>query len=144
MEIKYGHGLEFDAGDLGEQNEDSLDAPNKVDSLNQIIRHGFRAPVGASHKISLSIGKKKYAVFNLGACGVGIYLNDFDELHSEQKLKGLQIDFAGKILNVDGRVVHISKDESHVLCGIELTSIDSECEQELLNHLRACKNSLFS
>ncbi len=144
MEIKYGHGLEFDADDLGAQSEDSVDAPNKVDALTQIIRHGFRAPVGASHKISLTIGKKTYAVFNLGACGVGIYLNTLDELHSEQKIKGLKIDFAGKVFIVDGRVVHVSKDESHVLCGIELTSVDSECEQELLNHLKACKNSLFS
>jgi hypothetical protein len=152
MDIKYGDGLEFEGGGTEQQDSDYADAPNKVDALNQIIRDGFRAPVGSSQNISLTIasdrsrtaGQKTYPVFNLGASGVGIYLNALDELYSKQQLKGIIIDFDGKSFKVDGRVVHVSKDEAHVLCGIELTSINSECEKELLNHLRQCKKSLFS
>ncbi len=144
MDIKYGEGLEFEAEKSEQKEADCADASQKVDALKQIIRDGFRAPVGASQNISLTINQKTYAVFNLGVCGVGIYLNALDELRGKQLLKGMSIDFSGKSFRVDGQVVHISKDESHVLCGIKLTSIDSECEQELLNHLNQCKNALFS
>ncbi len=144
MDIKYGEGLEFEAENIEHNGEDDANSPAKVAELKLIIRDGYRVPVGVSHQISLVIGSKTYDAFNLGVRGVGIYLNDFDELCDKQQLYDMTIDFSGKTFKVDGQVVHISKDEIHVLCGIELTSIDANCEQELLNHLRSCKEDLFS
>jgi len=145
MDIKYGDGLEFEVEKPDTKTKtDHADAQEKIKGLEQIIRHGFRAPVGAAHKISLTIGKKNYPVFNLGTSGVGIYLTALDEFSNQQELKAMVIDFSGKSFQVDGKVVHISKDEAHVLCGIELISLNPECKQELLNHLKQCKKALFS
>ena len=145
MDIKYGDGLEFEVENSEKATKTaSSDAPEKIKELEQIIRDGFRVPVGASHKITLTIGRKTYPVFNLGARGVGIYLNALDEFLDHQQLKGMVIDFPGKSFQVDGKVMHVSKDEAHVLCGIELTCLDSECKQELLDHLKQFKNALFS
>jgi len=145
MDIKYGDGLEFE---IEKSQTPIKTAPantsGKIKELEQIIRDGFRVPVGASHKISLTIGGKIYPGFNLGAQGVGIYLNALDEFRNQQQLKAMVIDFSGKSFQVDGKVVHISKDEAHVLCGIELICLNPECKQELLNHLKQCKDTLFS
>ena len=145
MDIKYGDGLEFEVEKTEVADKKAPDnATGKVEELEQIIRDGFRAPVGASHNISLTIGQKTYPVFNLGGQGVGVYLNALDEFHDQQQLKAMIIDFSGKSFQVDGKVVHISKDEAHVLCGIELIGLNFESKQELLNHLKQCKNTLFS
>jgi hypothetical protein len=144
MEIKYGDGLEFTDREYEQKKAESSKAVNKPDALGQIIRAVFRAPVDNSSGVSLTIGSQEYGVFNLGSCGVGIYLEFLNDLRVNQQLKGMTINFSGKKFRVDGLVEHISKDAAHILCGIKLTAIDSACEQELLKHLQTYKDALFS
>ncbi len=130
MVIHDGDGLEFEADDEAE--------------LQEIVRDGFRAPVVDSDSISLLVGDKQYKVFNIAARGVGIFLDVYDELIPEQLLADMLISFNGREFRVSGRVVHVSMDEAHVLCGIALTCLDEVCEQELDGYLQQCKRALFS
>ncbi len=130
MVIHDGDGLEFEADDGA--------------ALQEILRDGFRAPVAGNDGISLLVGDKQYNVFNIAARGVGIFLDIYDELIPEQLLTDMVISFNGREFKVSGRVVHVSVDEAHVLCGIALTCLDEVCEQELDGFLQQCKRALFS
>lgn len=143
MDIKYGHGLEFDtAGDL-QDGSDSAITPEREAALEQIMRHGFRAPVGMSEPISLAYGANQYLVYNLSGLGVGIYLNQPGELQYFAQLPGMVLSIDGESFSVDGVVKHLSNDGIHDLCGIELTSISAECQDAIVRYLQKSRNTLF-
>ena len=143
MEIKYGHGLIFEVeGDAGQKKEISTGVKEEQ-ALKDIVRDQFRTPVGPTEKISVTIDDRTYTVFNLGAKGVGMYLRELGAIEDQTVIKGMSINFGDKQFKVDGRVVHISKDESLYLCGIELSNMDPECEKEILTYLDKGRHALF-
>ena len=144
MEIKYGEGLEFecDDGPLGEASPPL--ALDKEEALRQILRHGFRAPVSLSQQISLIIGQESYAVFNLSAKGVGIYLNAPGQMEEQTRFQGMSLSLAGQSYAVEGIVVHLSNDGAHHLCGIELTSMTPECQAAIMEYLHKSRSALFT
>ncbi len=143
MEIKYGESLEFDI-DGGEQGERSSLSLEKEEALRQIIRHGFRAPVGMSQHITLTIAGNSYAVFNLSGSGVGIYLNAPGQFEEQTQLLGMSLSFDGQSFVVDGTIVHLSSDGAHNLCGIEWKSLSSEGQDAILDFLKKSRNALFA
>lgn len=143
MNIKYGHGLEFDPVDDLHEEEVSAISPESDAALEQIMRHGFRAPVGLPEQISLTINGNHYVVFNLGVHGVGIYLNRPGEIKRLVQLPGMSLIIEGQSFTVDGIVKHLSNDGIHELCGIELTAISDDCQKAIIRHLDNARSTLF-
>lgn len=144
MEIKYGESLEFEGdGDQQSEGTSSLSL-EKEEALRQIIRHGFRAPVGVSEKMTLTIAGNSYAIFNLSVNGVGIYLNEPGQLEAQNQGQEMTLAFGKQSFVVQGKIVHVSNDGAHNLCGVELTSIPQECQAAILSFLQKSKNTLFS
>lgn len=143
MDIKYGHGLEFEAeDDLQEENSSDI-TPEIETELNEILRHGFRTPVSEQEQISLTINGNSYVAFNLSGRGLGIYLNHPGEIKAQTLLRSMSLAVGGHSFSVDGVVRHLSNDGIHDLCGIELTSISSECQDAIVRYLQKCRNTLF-
>lgn len=142
METKYREGLEFDF-DIGGQGQ-AVDLAERETALQKIIRQGFRAPVELSRKMRLIIAGTPYAVFNLSATGIGIYLNEPGGFELKTKLPGMQFSIDGQTFLVDGVVVHRSSDGAQDLCGIELTAMSPECQEAIINYLKKSRRSLFS
>lgn len=142
MEIKYGHGLEFDV-DAGRQESSAALTLEEETALQQIIRQGFRAPVGLSEQMRLTIAGVAYAVFNLSGSGVGIYLDEPGQLEEQGQLQGMSFTINGQTFLVDGTVVHLSNDGVQDLCGIELTAMPPECQEAILTYLQKSRNALF-
>lgn len=143
MEIKYGESLEFDV-DGGQEGVTTPLPLEKEEALRQIIRHGFRAPVGGSQKLTLTIAGNSYAIFNLSVHGVGIYLNEPGQLEAQTLQRGMTLVLGEQSFVVDGTLVHFSSDGAHDLCGVELTKMTQECRDAILSYLQKSKNSLFS
>jgi hypothetical protein len=154
MEIKYGEGLEFECDDrqqvdtsllpLEQDSVQSALALGKEEALQQILRHGFRAPVSLSQQMTLTIGNDSFVVFNLSSRGAGIYLNESGQLESQARLQRVSLSLAGQTFVVDGTVVHLSNDGAHYLCGIELTSMTPECQAAILEYLQQSRSALFA
>ncbi len=143
MEIKYGESLEFDV-DGDKQGGTSSLSLEKEEALRQIIRHGFRAPVGVSQKMTLTIAGNVYAVFNLSVNGVGIYLNEPGQIEVQVQPQEMTLEIGGQSFKVKGAIVHLSNDGVHNLCGVELTSIPRKCQDAIVSYLEKSKNVLFS
>ncbi|MBA3014310.1 MAG: PilZ domain-containing protein [Proteobacteria bacterium] len=143
MDIKYGHGLEFDADDNFQEEKTSDGSPEIHVTLEQILRHGFRTPVGEQEQISLTINGNHYVVFNLSERGVGIYLNHSGEMKSLAQFQGILLTIGGHSFSTDGVVMHLSNDGIHDLCGIELISISNECQDAIIRYLQKSRSSLF-
>jgi len=141
MEIKYGESLEFAIDGGPAEPTVSLE---KEEALRQIIRHGFRAPVGISQEITLTIAGHSYAVFNLSGSGVGIYLNAPGQFEEQTRLVGMSLSLGGQSFVVEGTVVHLSSDGAHHLCGIEWNSMSAECQDVILDFLKKSRNALFT
>lgn len=145
MEIKYGDGIEFEVDDQdSEQQHPKEPAAGKLSALEEIIRAGYRAPVRSTANIHLLIGEKRYAIFNLGASGLGIYLNDREEFALHSLLEPMKLIIEQQEFLVKGKVVHLSEDEAHILCGIELFEVQEACKKELAAYLERTRNTLFS
>lgn len=143
MDIKYGKGLIFESGD-GQQVDLSSSLPlEREDTLRQIIRQGFRAPVGGTHEMTLIIAGAPHVIFNLSHSGVGIYLNESDQFEEKATLCGMILEFGGQSFTVDGTVMHLASDGANELCGIELTAVSPECRQAIDDYLLTCRNTLF-
>ncbi|MDD5757755.1 MAG: PilZ domain-containing protein [Desulfobulbaceae bacterium] len=153
MEIKYSEGLEFECD--GEQQADELLLPQesgstqplvaeKEEALRQILRHGFRVPVGQSQQMFMTFAGDSYVVFNLSANGVGVYLNRAGQFEVETRLQGASLSIAGQSFAVDGTVVHLSNDGAHYLCGIELTDMTPACQAAVHDYLQKSKSALFT
>jgi hypothetical protein len=145
MEIKYGAGLAFES-DGDDQQEEGSSPLNmgKEAALQEIIRQGFRAPVGLAQQVTLTIAGNSYAVFNLSNSGVGIYLNEPGQFENNTRLEGMSLSIGGQTFTVEGKVVHLSSDGAHDLCGIELTSVTPECQKAISGVLQQSRNNLFS
>lgn len=144
MEIKYGEGLVFDFDDDQKGAVSSTLTLEKEEALQEIIRQGFRAPVGLSEQMTLTIAGNSFAVFNLSISGLGIYLNDPGQLEINTRLEGMSLAMEGQTFAVDGMVVHLSSDGAHELCGIELTSVTPDCQNAIMGFLQKSRDSLFS
>lgn len=144
MEIKYGQGLEFDVDDGQQRRVAPALSREKEEALRQIIRQGFRAPVGVAQHMTLTIAGHPFAVFNLSGKGVGIYLDEPGQLEEQTRLQGMSLSIDGKSFLVDGTVVHLSSDGANDLCGIELTLLTPECQAAILEFLQSSRNSLFA
>src|SRR5210317_199127 len=106
MDINYGNGLEFKTDEKSEI--DSVDSPfskEQEEALKVIIREGFRAPVKEPEDICLFIGSKSYSVFNVSASGLGIFLDDLDDVESNSVIKGMRLRINGKEFPIDGQVI---------------------------------------
>ena len=150
MEIKYGSGLEFEVGDqaakAGKRGKGSGTSPQGTDpsvALEQIIRHGYRAPVLTTDNITVTIGKMSYGVFNVASQGLGIFLPDDKVFAPGQVIRKMTVHFAGKKFVLSGRVVHVSQDEANYLCGIELLDMEKDCRKVFEGFLKNCKTKLF-
>lgn len=143
MEIKYGESLEF-AVDGGPQQPTSSVSLEKEEALRQIIRHGFRAPVGMSEQITLAIEGNSYAVFNLSGSGVGIYLNTPAQFEEQTRLTGMCLTLGGQSYKVNGTIVHLSSDGAHHLCGIEWDEMAADGQEAILDFLKKSRNALFT
>lgn len=143
MDIKYGHGLEFATTDESQEEKPPAITPEREAELEQIMRDGFRAPVGLSELVSLAIGGKHYVVYNLSSAGVGIYLNQPGEIKNFVQLQGVVLTIMGQSFSVNGEVRHLSNDGIHDLCGIELTSISPECQEAIISCIQKSRNTLF-
>ena len=145
MEIKYGQGLEFDPGD-GPDPDGSVPAlsAEKEDALREIIREGFRAPVGPDEDICLVVDGRRCPVFNVSSHGIGVYLDELGGLENKTVMKGARLDFGSSSFPVDGSIVHISRDEAQYLVGIELLEPTEECRAALLEYIRKSRQLLFN
>lgn len=144
MDIKYGKGLVFELDDGREVDVSSSLTEEREEALQQIIRQGFRAPVGLSQQMTLTIAGNTYAVFNLSGSGVGFYLNGPGQFEIKASLRGITFSIGSQSFTVDGTVVHLASDGAHDLCGIELTTMPPECREAIVDYLRKSRNSLFA
>ena len=144
MDIKYGKGLVFEVDDGQQVDESTTLTLEKEEALQEIIRQGFRAPVGLSQQMTLTIAGSTYAVFNVSGSGVGIYLNGPGQFELQAPLSGMTFSIGGQSFTVAGTVVHLASDGAHDLCGIELTTTTPECREAIIDYLRKSRNSLFA
>lgn len=152
MEIKYGEGLEFECDDeqqglssaVDKDAVHSLPVSETEEALRQIMRHGFRAPVGSDQGMTLTIDQELYVVFNLSVKGVGIYLNQLGKFEEQTRLQGMSLSLAEQTFAVEGTVMHLSNDGAHYLCGIELTGMSPECQAAISAYLQKTRSVLFA
>ena len=142
MEIKLGSGLDFvtdDSAGKGVTNDSGA-----LQSIREIIRDGYRAPVGNDDKISLTIDGSKYRAFNLSSRGIGIFVNELSEFSRGSTFTDVELEINGNKFTVNAKIVHISRDVGNCLCGVELSNLDPECDKALTSYLEKSKNVLFS
>lgn len=112
--------------------------------LLDIIRESFRAPSDEFGTVSLQIGDQHFDVVNIGTHGIGILLSQGDAFSINEKLGSINLIWQGNAFPLQGKVVHISPDESgNYLCGIELTKLDEESDKKLREHLEQYRHTLF-
>nr|MBF0222706.1 PilZ domain-containing protein [Desulfobulbaceae bacterium] len=146
MEIKFSDGLEF----VTDSESDDVDPVNssfskaQLEALKVIIRDGYRAPVGSADHICLMVAGKPYPVFNLSVSGLGIFLKELDGIKSNVVLKDMVLHINDAEFQIDGKVIHVSQDESHYLCGIHIVQMEDACQKELLAFLQNSRKLLFS
>jgi len=140
MEIKIGSGLDFIT-----ENGDGRDAcpGTGLDDISAIIRGGYRAPVGMEDEVFLSVNGKRYRAFNLGAGGIGVYLDAIEEMTVGARLRDCVLELDGRRFSVQATVVHVSRDESNCLCGLKLEGMDAACEKALAAFLEKTKSVLL-
>lgn len=145
MEIKFSNGLEFvtDSDDDVAPINSSF-SKEQLEALKLVIRDGYRAPVGSSDHICLFISGKPYPVFNLSVSGLGVFIQELGGIKANLVLKDVVLQINGNEFIIDGKVIHISQDESHYLCGIHIVRMEDACQKELLSFLQSSRKSLFS
>jgi len=144
MEIKYGNSLEFEK-ESGKNSENSDTAKLKKDSEgNTVIRSVFRFAISQSHQISTIIYGEICPVLNIGLKGIGVSVSKDLGLRVDDEIEGIILDIDENMFNVTGHVVHLSREGTKILCGIELISPDGKCLEKLAELIKQSKNELFT
>ncbi len=141
MDIKPCGGLEF-IGDNSSQSGIGADA--RLDDLRSVIRSGYRAPVGMEDEVWLTIEGRRYRVFNLGAHGIGIYLESIDNLTLHTTYQQAEFTINDQTYHIDVTVEHLSQDETECLCGLSIKGMNEDCERALASYLDRRKSVLLS
>ena len=134
-------GIEFEVDETG--NSPHM-AGDKIP--NEIMRHIFRVPVSDSHGVKARLGGCRYDVINLGERGISIRL-----LKGEKPfgigdiLPSIELTLPDQVLNLRGKVVHVSFDEKECpICGLNLIDLDEESELRICEFYRHLREEMFS
>ena len=119
------------------------DTPSGVDEKKDpsIVRNIFRVPVSGSYGVCACFAGHKYDVVNLSRKGIAIRLPKGEEpFEIGKSLPAIELMLPDRVLNVRGKVVHVSYDEKECpICGLHFTDQDEDSElrmAEFYEHLR--------
>lgn len=116
---------------------------NQDTSNIEITRHVFRQPNQKDTRISLLVHGEPFEVVNISANGIGISLEVGHPFVTGQILDSLTLELEGEILNLKGRMVHISPREFLLIGGIELVDMSGEDQEKFARFLERERKSLF-
>lgn len=112
--------------------------------LLKVIRESFRTPKDESDKVTVQINDKDFEVVNIGSQGIGILIPQEDMFYVNEKLRSIKLTWQGNPFSLQGKVVHISPDDSgNYLCGIQLINLDKKSEKKLKKYLQGNRSALF-
>lgn len=116
---------------------------NQDTSNIDITRHVFRQPNKKEAHMSLLVHGEPFEVVNISATGIGISLESGHPFVKGQILDSLTLELGGEILNLRGRMVHISPREFLLIGGIELMDMSGEDQEKFARFLEKERKSLF-
>ena len=134
-------GIEFEVDETG--NPPHM-AGDKIP--NEIMRHIFRVPVNDSHGVKARLGRRRYDVINLEKRVISIRL-----LKGEKPfgigdiLPAIELTLPDHVLNLRGKVVHVSFDEKECpVCGLRFIDVDEESTQLISGFYQHLRTHMFS
>jgi c-di-GMP-binding flagellar brake protein YcgR len=112
--------------------------------LEQIIRQIYRIPIQKEDGIAVTINGDDYEVVNLGSHGIGIrlLLPQHFEVNSQDHDIKLLLD--GELLQLKGKIVHVTKHGPDYLCGIKFSGLDEATQNKLLACVYRIRARLFT
>lgn len=139
--MKNEEGIEFE---VEEAKNASSGADDKVS--NESMRHIFRVPVSESHGVKARLGGRRYDVINLEKRGIAIRLpKGAKPFGTGDILPSIELTFRDRVLNLRGKVVHVSYDEKKSpVCGLNFIDLDEESELRIVEFYRHLRKEMFS
>jgi len=122
----------------------SSGADDKVS--NEIVRHYFRVPVNDSSGINARLGRHRYDVVNLAKGGITIRFPKGEKPFGiGDILPSIELTLPDQVLNLRGKVVHVSFDERECpVCGLKFIDMDEESAQVISGFYQHLRKQMFS
>jgi len=116
----------------------------KRPDVEGIIRHSYRGPVDQEADVFLVVEEKRFKVLDIGSRGIGIALQEPEELTVGQKLS-MTLHLEGRSFPLEGVVKHVSPDTDGETyqCGIELQRLDRKTEEALQAFVLSARSHLL-
>lgn len=128
-------------------NPDDATAPAAPEDAgdNQPVRKSFRVPLDEPYALTVHVGEESFGAFDLVEGGVGIFHSQRAVFSVGQPLVDMQLHFRGQVLAVQGRVVHVLRDDRGMIrYGVEFQDMDDETRQQVVEFVRFARNEYLN
>jgi hypothetical protein len=100
--------------------------------------------MGGRRDVRAVIDGEPFPLLDLGSHGIAIRLADPDRFVRGETIAHVVVIIGDERIESRGRVVHISRDQESVVCGIALKDMGPEAESRLQAFLQGCRREYFS
>ncbi|TVM19731.1 hypothetical protein DPQ33_00395 [Oceanidesulfovibrio indonesiensis] len=109
-----------------------------------VTRKSFRVPVDDSLALNVRIGEESFGAFDIVEGGVGVFQSRRNLFSIGEVLDDITLTFKGEPLHMQGKVVHISRDEANNFrYGVQFTQLDPETEDKLVEFVSSTRKDYF-
>lgn len=107
-------------------------------------RKSFRVPVNDPFTLTVKIGDESFGAFDVVEGGVGVFQSRRNLFSIGEEVDNITLFFKGEPLEMQGRVVHISRDEDNTFrYGVQFTKLDPETEDKLVSFVSRTREDYF-
>ena len=113
---------------------------------NEVSRRAFRVPVSDSDGLKVGVDGIQYDVVNLGDRGIAFRLVGGESGFAvDDILPSIELRFSNQVLNLRGKVIHISSGRNGgLICGLHFVDMNEETAHGVLRIYKHLRKQLFS
>ncbi len=117
---------------------------NNESEQQTVTRRSFRVPVDDSIHLNVKIGDENFGAFDIVEGGVGVFQSRRNLFSIGEMLDDITLTFQGEPLQVQGKVVHISRDDANNFrYGVQFVRLDPEIEDKLVEFVSSTRKDYF-
>ncbi|QJT08912.1 PilZ domain-containing protein [Oceanidesulfovibrio marinus] len=129
---------------MAEKNSDLSSEELTTTEKITTTRKSFRVPVNDPFTLTVKIGDESFGAFDVVEGGVGVFQSRRNLFSIGEEIDNITLLFRGEPLAMQGRVVHISRDEDNTFrYGVQFTKLDPETEDKLVSFVSRTREDYF-
>ncbi|MFW5734229.1 MAG: PilZ domain-containing protein [Oceanidesulfovibrio sp.] len=129
---------------MADKNTSSEHKERNESDKQTVTRRSFRVPVDDPYILNVTIGDENFGAFDIVEGGVGVFQSKRNLFSIGEDLNNMTLTFKGEPLHLQGKVVHISRDQDNSFrYGVQFTKLDPETEDKLVEFVSSTRKDFF-